>query len=112
MPHIHTAAFRANPYIEIPDRFEQIRYGQIRISALEFLMPLKLEDEFQVLGFHPVIQKTIVADFLKSAGKHMHQETPDEFLIFQRDFPSGFAGGLPSGGKSGFRVCDRKDPAV
>lgn len=42
----------------------------------------------------------------------MGQETPDEFLVFQRDFPSGFVGGFPPGGKGGFGIRNGKNPAV
>ena len=110
--HVHTAAFRTDPYIEIPDCLEQFRYGQILIPAFKSLISLQLEDQFQVFGFHPVVEKSIVADPLKSMGKHMHQETPDEFFIFQRYLPPVSSGVLCPGGKCSFGIRNRKDPAV
>ena len=32
-------------------------------------------------SIHAVVKESIIADFLKSRGKYMHQETTDEFRI-------------------------------
>ena len=58
--HVHTAAFRTDPYIEIPDCLEQFRYGQILIPAFKSLISLQLEDQFQVFGFHPVVELSLI----------------------------------------------------
>ena len=52
-------------------------------------MPLKLENQFQVFRFHPVIEKAAVADFLESARQHMQQETSDELRVGKSEGPSG-----------------------
>ncbi len=64
--HTAAAAFRTNADICFPDCHDQFGYGQIPVSLPEALVPLQSKNLFQVFAFTPVIQETIVTDFLKS----------------------------------------------
>lgn len=55
-------------------------------------MPLNGEDQFQVLGFVPVIQKTVVTDLLETGRKDMHQVPADKFRMAQSDVPARIPG--------------------
>ena len=52
--------------IIVPDFFQKFCNRKSGITLFEFLIPLQFEDDFQILRFGTVIQKTIVADFLKT----------------------------------------------
>lgn len=97
MFHLKGTASGAVPYVNAPDCFQQLRQGQIRIAAFEPLVSLKPKNELEVFGFHAVVQKPIVTDFLKAGRKHMHQKTVDKFFVFQRDLSSGFPGAVSPG---------------
>lgn len=75
-------------------------------------MPLKCKYQFQVFGFHPVIEESVITDLLETGWKYMHQVTADEFGIFQGNYPAGPAGLFPSGRKSDLPFINRKDAAV
>ena len=97
--HAAASAFRADVDIEVPDCFQKFCHGSIYIFRFETLVPLKFKYQFQVSGFIPVIQKTIVSDLLETGWQHMHQVTPDEFHIRQSDRPVWSAGSSVSGRK-------------
>ena len=54
-----------------PDPFHQIRHPETGIPLLKL----------QIFGFHAVVQKAVIADFLETGWKHMHKEAPDKHLI-------------------------------
>ena len=62
--------------------------------------------------FHPVVQKTIIAYFLKAGRQHMHQVTADKFRVFQGDPAFWFTGLFPPCRESNRIFCQAKDPAV
>ena len=64
--HTTAATSRANMDIIVPDFFQKFCNRKSGITLFEFLIPLQFEDDFQILRFGTVIQKTIVADFLKT----------------------------------------------
>ena len=82
------------------------------IPAPETLTPLKLENELQVCGFHPVIQEAIVSDFLKATGKYMHQVATDEFHGSQGNGSFWGPRLFPPGRERDFRIGHGTDPAV
>ena len=51
-------------------------------------MALEFKYQFQVFGLIPVIQKAIIAYFLKTGRQHMHQIAADELRIIQSDRPA------------------------
>lgn len=67
---------------------------------------------FRLLRFHPVIQKSIVTDFLKSWWEYMHQKTPDKFGVRNRNLTFGGIGFYATCWESSFRLCHGKNSAV
>ncbi len=54
-PHSGTAAYRADADVNIPDRFQQLRYGEASIFLTEPLVPLQGKNKLQVLCPHAVV---------------------------------------------------------
>lgn len=79
--HGSTAAFRTDADIKTPNSLQQLRHGHAGITPPEPLPALELENQFQVLHFHTVVQETIVADLLETGRQHMHEITADEFRM-------------------------------
>jgi hypothetical protein len=65
------SALRTAANIFFPDPFHQIRHPETGIPLLKL----------QIFGFHAVVQKAVIADFLETGWKHMHKEAPDKHLI-------------------------------
>ena len=61
---------------------------------------------------HPVIQEAVVAYFLKTGRKHVHQVTADELCVIKGNAPFWGTSAEPPGRKSNGILCDGKDPAV
>ena len=74
--------------IYVPDCFQKFCHRQIGIFCFETLVALEFKYQFQVSGLIPVIQKAIIAYFLKTGRQHMHQIAVDEFRIIQSDRPA------------------------
>lgn len=83
--HSSMSTCRTDTKVKIPDRFQQFGNGQIRVTPLESLISLKRKDDPQILCFHAVVKESIIADFLKSRWKHIHQKTADKFDIAEGD---------------------------
>ena len=66
---------------------------------------------FQIL-LHPVVKKVIVAYFLKSGRKHMHQITPYKFSVSKGNAVFGLSWFSPSCGECCRGFCNVKKPAV
>ena len=75
-------------------------------------MALEFKYQFQVSGFIPVVQKSIVPDLLETGWQHMHQITSDEFCMVQGDLAFGVTGLFFPGRKSDRIIGNRKDPVV
>ena len=105
-------AFRADTGVEIPDSFQQFCHGHTGIALFETQSARNLTDHFQIYGFHTVVQKTIVADFLKTGGQHMHQITPYKFRLRQGYPAPGISRFFPSGREGNLVFCQSKDPAA
>ena len=65
MTHAGTTTDRTDVDIIIPDFFQHFIHWQTRQHGLKTLVSLNTEDDVQVALFTPVIQETIVTDFLK-----------------------------------------------
>ncbi len=97
--HPAASAHRTDTDVNIPYGFYKFRHGQVYISFTKTLVPLKGKYQFQVFAFASVVQEPIIADFLESSRKHMHQTAADEFCIFQGDCPARFPGLFSPGGE-------------
>lgn len=86
--HVAASTFRADVDIYVPDCFQKFCHRQIGIFCFETLVALEFKYQFQVSGLIPVIQKAIIAYFLKTGRQHMHQIAVDEFRIIQSDRPA------------------------
>lgn len=110
--HVAASTLRADMDINVPDGFQNVCHGKAGIFFPETLMPLERKDQFQVSGFVPVVQETIVPDFLKTGRKYMHQVTADKFRILKCDFPARSTGGFPSCRERNLPLIHRQNPAV
>ena len=110
--HGSTAAFRTDGQVNVPDRLEQFCHGQPGITLPESLAALDPEDYFQVPGFHPVIEKSIIADLLETGREHMHQEAPDKLSMAESDLPFWIPGFPATCRESNLCFRNGKDPVV
>lgn len=76
MPTLWTAA-----NVFFPDLFKQLPHSETGIPLLKLLVSLEFKNKLQIFGFHAVVQKAIITDFLETGWKHMHKEAPDKLLI-------------------------------
>ena len=110
--HGTTAAFRTERDILPPDRPDQFCQGKAFMAAAESLVSLKPEDQFQVPGFHPVIEEPIVADLLEAGRGYVHQETTDELFMGEGNLPFWLSRLSSPGRKGNLCFRNREDPAV
>lgn len=75
-------------------------------------MSLKRKDLFQVFTFEPVIQESVIADFLETGREHMHQITADELCVLQGNGPAWLTRPLSPCRKTDTLVIYREDAAV
>ena len=75
-------------------------------------MPLQSKDKPQIFRLRPVVQESVITDFLEPFREHMHQKAADEFRVLQCDRPQGFSRPPAPCRKSGVCFRDRQDPAV
>ena len=110
--HGRPATFGAKTDIKVPDSFQKLCHSHTFITLPEPLFSLKFEDKLQILCLHAVVQKSIVADFLETQWKYMHQVTADEFFVFQSN-PAFRVRRFSAACREGhFCFCDRNDSAV
>lgn len=95
-----------------PDLFYQIRHPETDVPLLKLLVSLKLKNKLQILGFHAIIKKAVIADFLESCWKHMHKETPDKLLVAEGDRTAGITGVSSTGTECCMCIRNRNDSAV
>ena len=112
LPHGCTAAFRTDGQVNVPDRLEQFCHGQPGITLPESLAALDPEDYFQVPGFHPVIEKSIIADLLETGREHMHQEASDKLSMAESDLPFWIPGFPATCRERNLCFRNGKDPVV
>ena len=75
------SALRTAANIFFPDPFHQIRHPETGIPLLKLLVSLEFKNKLQIFGFHAIVQKAVITDFLKTGWKHMHKEAPDKLLL-------------------------------
>lgn len=99
MSHTVFSTAWAQTDIVLPDSFHHISNRTAGKKRHKFLMPLNAEDDVKIFLFATVIQKTIVADFLKSGRKHMHHQPADKLIRSSRnkDCLTGFVIFCPKG---------------
>lgn len=64
-----------------PDLFKQLPHSEPGIPLLKLLVSLELKNKLQIFGFHAIVKKAVITDFLETGWKHMHKEAPDKLLI-------------------------------
>jgi len=112
VPHVTAAAFRAQVNVNVPGRLQQFGHGKVGIPFLETPASLDGKNQFQVLGLVPVVQESIVSDFLETGRQDVRQVTPDEFGVLKRDAPAWLARPFSPGGKGHPPFVDGQDSAV
>lgn len=80
-PHGRMSALWTAANVFFPDLFYQIRHPETGIPLLKLLVSLKLKNKLQIFGFHAIVKKAVIADFLESCWKHMHKKTSDKLLV-------------------------------
>ena len=66
------SALRTAANIFFPDPFHQIRHPETGIPLLKLLVSLKFKNKLQIFGFHAIVKKAVIMDFLETGWKHMH----------------------------------------
>lgn len=110
--HPPAAAFRADTDINVPYRFQELGHGKTTVFFPKTLVPLNGKYQLQVFALPPIVQKSIITDFLKTMGKYMHQIATDEFRVIQSDAALRVARPFSPGRKDGLLSVNRKYPAV
>lgn len=64
-----------------PDLFKQLPHSEPGIPLLKLLVSLEFKNKLQIFGFHAIVKKAVITDFLENGWKHMHKEAPDKLLI-------------------------------
>lgn len=111
-PHRGGTTVGTQTNVEIPDGFYELCYRKSGVTLFKTLPVLKLKNDFEILCFHPVIQKAVIAYFLKTTGEYMHQITPDEFRVVQGNLTFWLPRLFPSGSKGNLILCNGKNPVV
>lgn len=106
------ATFGTHADIEVPDCFQEICHGHTGITPSKTQSTLNFTDDFQVMGFHTVIQETIVADFLITCRQYVHEVTPYEFRTGQGYAALWISRLLPSGRERDVFIVKIKNAAV
>ena len=112
MLHPTAATYRAYRNINIPYYFQQLCHCQVGIACFETLMSLQGKDQFQVFCFVPVVEESIIPDFLKTGREHMHQVAPDKFCNSQGNCPARIARPASPCGKDYLFFIIGEDAAV
>lgn len=110
--HGSASAFRTDRQVDVPDCFQQFCHRHPGITLAKTLLSLKPENQFQVSGFHPVIQESIITDLLKTGGEHMHEETADKLCMTECDLPFRISRFLSPRRERHFCFRNRKDAVV
>ena len=110
--HTVAAATRgAGSYVIVPNFQKDFFHGDVGQSGYKTMVTLNAENDRKIPGFPPVVQKSIVADLLKTARKHMHHKTADEFSTGNSDHCL-FIGFIISGMERNFVLSNRDDPGI
>ena len=83
------SALRTAANIFFPDPFHQIRHPETGIPLLKLLVSLEFKNKLQIFGFHAIVKKAVIMDFLETGWKHMHKEAPDKLLITEGNRTTG-----------------------
>lgn len=105
------SALRTAANIFFPDPFHQIRHPETSIPLLKLLVSLKFKNKLQIFGFHAIIKKALITDFLETGWKHMHKETSDKLLITEGNRTTGITGNSATCAECCMCIRDRNDPA-
>lgn len=75
-----------------PDLFKQLPHSETGILLLKLPVPLEFKNKLQIFGFHAIVKKAVITDFLETGWKHMHKETSDKLLITEGNRTAGITG--------------------
>ncbi len=110
--HTVAAATRGEgSYVIVPNFQKDFFHGEAGQSGYKTTVTLNAENNRKTPGFPPVVQKSIVADLLKTARKHMHHKTADEFDTGNCDHCL-FIGFIISGMERNFVLSNRDDSGI
>ena len=79
--HMTAAADGADMDVYVPYLLEQLSHRHAGVSCFKTLVSLKCKDQFQILRFHTVIEKTVITYLLETGREYMHKEPAYEFFI-------------------------------
>ena len=86
MTHGRTSTGRADVDIAAPHFFQDFFHRQTGQLCLETLASLKTKDELQIFLLAAIVQKTVIADLLKTGRQHMHHQSADELPVCDGNF--------------------------
>ena len=110
--HTVAAATRgAGSYVIVPNFQKDFFHREARQSGYKTTVSLNAENDRKIPGFPSVVQKSIVADLLKTTRKHMHHKTTDKFNTGNSDHCL-FIGFIISGMERNFVLSNRDDPGI
>lgn len=110
--HTVAAATRgAGSYAIVPNFQKDFFHREAGQSGYKTTVSLNAENDRKIPGFPPVVQKSIVADLLKTTRKHMHHKTADKFNTGNSDHCL-FIGFIISGMERNFVLSNRDDPGI
>ena len=95
-----------------PDLFKQLPHSETSIPLLKLLVSLEFKNKLQIFGFHAIVKKAIITDFLETGWKHMHKEAPDKLLITEGNCTTGVTRFSATGSECCVCIRDRDDSAV
>ena len=81
-------------------------------QRMEALVAVLCENKLQIFGFHAIVKKAVITDFLETGWKHMHKEAPDKLFITEGNHTMGGTGFSATGTECCVCIRDRDDPAV
>lgn len=110
--HTVAAATRgAGSYAIVPNFQKDFFHREARQSGFKTTVSLNAGNDRKIPGFPPVVQKSIVADLLKTARKYMHHKTADEFSTGNSDHCL-LIGFIISGMERNFVLSNRDDSGI
>ena len=95
-----------------PDLLKQLPHSDTSIPLLKLLVSLEFKNKLQIFGFHAIVKKTVITDFLETGWKHMHKEAPDKLLITEGNRTTRVTWFSATGSECCVCIRDRDDSAV
>ena len=64
-----------------PDLFKQLPHSETGILLLKLPVPLEFKNKLQIFGFHAIVKKAVITDFLETGWKHIRKRLINSSLL-------------------------------